>query len=52
MQISKEQVYSLAKPIADKIEAISEFFKDPRNETDYRNWHYEKYGTYPAEVGQ
>ena len=50
--LSANQVIDCARHLAQNVNTISAFFKDPENMKRYREWHIRKYGCEPQEVGQ
>ena len=51
MALSNEQIISLAKPIVEKMQNIVNFYENPKNEQEYREWYKSKYGQYPDDKG-
>lgn len=45
--LSEQQVETLARAIVNMADAILDYYKDPKHESNYQAWHLEKYG-YPA----
>lgn len=50
VKLSKEQIQSLVQPLTEKWDTIVEFYKNPDNESQFREWYFLKYGRYPSEV--
>ena len=50
IEITPEQVTDLARPFVGMVDAIVEFYKDPKNQQAYREWYLKKYGHEPDEV--
>ena len=48
MIITQQQVVELAKPFVSMLTMLEEFYRCPDNEKAYREWHLQKYGTYPG----
>lgn len=46
-ELSEEQIYELAKPLADNIDKIIAFYENPKNRKAYEEWHLKKFGKYP-----
>ena len=49
MELTQEQIRSIAQLVANKYETIVAFYNNPQNEQEYREWYFKKYGTYPKE---
>ncbi len=47
MGITENQIEKLAKPIVGMADEIERFFEIPENQRRYREWYFNKYGTYP-----
>lgn len=48
MQLTDIQIVELARPLS--MFDIVDFFKNPNNLKDYREWHLKKFGHYPDDA--
>lgn len=51
MQLENNQVTQLAKIFVNMVDKLAEFYSDPENKKKYQEWHLQKYGCLPKEVG-
>lgn len=47
MQLDNAIVTELAKPFAKMANSLRDFYNDPQNLKQYREWHLKKYGCLP-----
>ena len=47
--LTQSSIDTLALPLVGMVDVIKEFYKNPENERAYREWHKEKYGSYPSD---
>lgn len=48
--LTERQIDELASPFVSMVDSLVEFFNDPHNKQEYREWHLQKYGCLPEEV--
>ena len=49
IELSKEQINNLARPLVNMSQIINDFYKNAQNEQSYREWYHNKYGRYPTD---
>ena len=47
INLTSSQVTELANPFTKMLDSISEFYKNPKNEKDFQEWHLKKFGCEP-----